>query len=298
MNEIFNASYEPFSREPEYVEVNRLFIESLGLSTGLRVLDLACGTGTLTAIILTELHAKFLAMGGHDHLAERQISVIGVDICPEALKLADRYLADIDAPGRKAVVWLEAAAEWLPVAPASVDAVIIGNAIQLFENKEAVLRELSRVLVGGGLLAFNTSFYAGTFAPGTEKFYLRWVQEAVKYIQEKDMKQRRQGLGGIPRIRGLAKPAFSNPWLSRFEYERLLVRNQFAVNKVNERTITLTRHGFETIGSYAGLATVLLSGYPVELACEALGRSAGVALSALGVERIPRYWIEFIAVKS
>jgi hypothetical protein len=49
-----NVSYEPFSREPEYIEVNRLFIENLHLPIDARVLDVACGPETLTGIIRSE----------------------------------------------------------------------------------------------------------------------------------------------------------------------------------------------------------------------------------------------------
>jgi ubiquinone/menaquinone biosynthesis C-methylase UbiE len=294
---MIDASYEPFSREREYIEVNRLFIESLDLGADARVLDLACGTGTLTAIILAELHAKLSAKSDRDHVGERRMSIVGADICQESLRLAERYLADIEAPDRQAVGWLEATAESLPLESGCVDVVIIGNAIQLFEYKDDVVKEVRRVLAPGGGLAFNTSFYAGTFVPGTEQFYLRWVQKALEYIQERDAERRKQGLGRIRRTKGLAKPAFSNPWLSRSEYEFLIVRNGFRVKSVKERTVMLTQHSFETIGSYAGLASVLLSGYPVEISTEALAKSAGSALIASNFEAIPRRWIEFIAVK-
>jgi hypothetical protein len=54
---------------------------------------------------------------------------------------------------------------------------------------------------------------------------------------------------------------------------------------------------FETIGAYAGLASVLFSGYPVELASEALQVMAGPALKAVGVEAVPRLYLEMTAIK-
>jgi ubiquinone/menaquinone biosynthesis C-methylase UbiE len=290
-----DVSYEPFSRESEYVEVNRLFIESLNLAGDSRVLDLACGTGTLTGIICTVLGTRSRA--NQDDQAGYASSIIGVDISHESLMLAKGYVEAIEASTMRSAHWLEANGKALPLRSNCVDAVIIGNAIQLFDDKDEIVREASRVLVKGGVLAFNTSFYAGTFAPGTERFYLRWVQEALKYIQERDANQRTAGSGKILRKRGVAKAAFSNPWLSRCDYERLLVRHGLEVESVAERTVMLTRRAFEAIGSYAGLACVLLSGYQVELACEALARSVGPALSALRMDVVPRYWIEFISRK-
>jgi ubiquinone/menaquinone biosynthesis C-methylase UbiE len=290
-----NLSYEPFSREPEYVEVNRLFVESLNLRGDSRVLDLACGTGTLSSIICSKSNSKSCADEGIP--ADRRASIIGVDICHESLILAHRFLAQAEKATNPAVYCLEATATSLPLRSNSMDAVIIGNAIQLFEEKDKLISEASRVLAENGILAFNTSFYAGTFVPGTERFYLRWVQEALRYIQDKDTDGGKVGWGRTPRKRSAGKAAFSNPWLSRHEYERLLVRNGFEVESVVERTVVLTRQGFEAIGSYAGLACVLLNGYQVDLACEALARSVGPALSAVGMKLVPRYWIEFISRK-
>jgi len=290
-----DLSYEPFSRDPEYVEVNRLFVESLNLRGDSRVLDLACGTGTLTGIICCALERSDLS--GPDVLAGQRPGIIGADISHESLVLAERFLAEVEKPKTQRVYWLEASATRLPLRSDSVDAVVIGNAIQLFEEKDEILGEVRRVLAEGGILAFNTSFYAGTFAPGTERFYLRWVQEALKYIRERDAERRTEGLARTARKRSAGKAAFSNPWLSRSEYECLLVRNGFQVDGVVERTVMLTRRGLEAIGSYAGLACVLLRGHHVEQACEALAKSVEPALSAVCMDFVPRYWIEFISRK-
>ena len=54
---------------------------------------------------------------------------------------------------------------------------------------------------------------------------------------------------------------------------------------------------FETIGAYAGLASVLFSGYPVHLASEALQETAGPALAAVGMVEVPRLWLEVTSIK-
>ena len=53
----------------------------------------------------------------------------------------------------------------------------------------------------------------------------------------------------------------------------------------------------ETVGAYGGLASVLLSGYPVELASEALSASAGPAFAALNLTDVRRLWLEVVARK-
>lgn len=292
IEEKLDFSYEPFSREPEYIEVNQQFVENIDLPPGLRLLDLACGTGTLTALLL-----KQIASRASEAEPGTIAQVSGVDPSLQSLNLAERYVAALPVARRAQISWIQGSSEHIPLPDNSVDAVTIGNAIQLFENKQQSMAEIRRVLRAEGILAFNTSFYAGCYPAGSEPIYFRWVQEALAYIKLRDSELRRGGAAGILRRKGSTRPAFSIPWLSRMEYEELLARNGFRIRNVVERTVRLTRRSLEQIGSYAGLASVLLSGYPPRVACEALAAAAGPALAAFGVDSIPRYWMEFVTLK-
>ena len=59
----------------------------------------------------------------------------------------------------------------------------------------------------------------------------------------------------------------------------------------------MNQRSLETVGSYAGLACVLLSGYSVEIACEALEAAAGPAFKVYGSNGVRRLWLEVVAVK-
>lgn len=307
MDTVIDTSYEPFSREPEYIEVNRQFINTLPLDGAVYILDLACGTGTLTKLLLEKLSLNGRTVASNTK-RQRLAKVISLDISWSSLALAKKHFAELGWPKQLhiqsqsidglSVNFIQASADYLAVLNRSIDVAVMGNAIQLLDDKAKAVREVNRVLHPGGIFAFNTSFYAGSYVPGTERFYRRWMEEAISYINEKDAALRQQGLKGIVRKKGLARPAFSQPWLSRSEYEQLLCRNGFEVESVWERTVLLTQRSFETIGSYSGLASVLLSGYPIELACEALKESAGPALAFVNMEVVPRNWIEFISRKT
>src|SRR5262249_39439041 len=106
-----------------------------------------------------------------------------------------------------------------------------------------------------------------------------------------------KGLPAVTRRRESVARAFTKPWLSPGEYEALLVGQGFTIEAVNQRTVMLTRHSFELIGAYSGLATVLLGGYSGELASEALMKAAGPALAAAGLEAVPRNWLDVAARK-
>lgn len=274
-------SYEAFASEPEYIELNRRFIESALPERVDRVLDLACGTGTLAFLILETMPAA--------------PAIIGIDISRESLALADLQWNRLRKASAASVGFIQGNAENLPLISGTFELVIAGNAIQLFEDKEAAIREVHRVLRRGGAFAFNTSFYARTFVPGTERFYLIWVQEAYRYVADHSRRSVEQKAERARNHR--PKRAFSRPWLSSEEYRDLLIRNGFIIRYVNERVVMLTEHSFQSIGSYSGLASVLLPGYPPDLASEALKKSAARALAMVGMEEVPRNWIEFVAIR-
>ncbi len=291
MDAVCLPTFEPFSREPEYIEVNRRFIQNLKLDGSSTIADLAAGTGAMTTLILEQLARERLG-------APESTCIVGIELSDEAIGLARDHLAGEVRNAVCTVRHLRASIEALPVASGSLDAAIIGNAIQLVPDKERLVAEVHRALCVGGLFAFNTSFYAGAYLPGTERFYLQWVQEAVRYISgavRADVGQASVERG--PRQRGRSGPAFSNRWLSPNEYRGLLERHGFVVLHMTERTVPLTLHSLRAIGAYPGLASVLLSGYPVPLACEALTSAAEPALRASGLSAVPRGWLEISARK-
>lgn len=302
-DEVLDTSYEPFSREPEYRDANRAFVETLGIGREMRILDLACGTGTMSDIILAAIAA--LDRGAKGGLGGPRI--VCVDLSRQSLEIARtelpaaafRHLAD-DSAAKDGphIVLVQGNAEAIPVADDSCDLVVMGNAIQLVPHLDLLLSEVRRTLSRGGRFAFNTSFYAGTYCAGTEHVYLRWVQTASTYIARQDDALKAAGLPGVSRRRGVAGRAFSHRWLSSIEYAERMERQGFRVQFVNERVVLLNQRCFETIGAYAGLAKVLLSGYPEKLACEALQYAAGPTLESVGLNSVPRFWLEMVGVRA
>ena len=131
--------------EPELERVPDATVESFAgvanhwvlgrVEPGAIVLDLGCGAGTDLLIA-----AQMTGPTGR---------VIGVDMTSAML---DRARESADAMGLDHVALHEALIESLPLADASVDAVISNGVIDLVPDKDAVLDEIDRVLRPGGRL--------------------------------------------------------------------------------------------------------------------------------------------------
>ena len=278
-----DTSYEPFAQEPAYLDLNMAFVQTLPLSGVRTYVDLACGTGVVTGLVVDRLHAGGVAP-----------TVLGVDLSAESLRLARAAFAERAEP--VAVTFVDGPGDRVPIQDGWADLVTVGNALHLFDDLAGMLAEVRRVSRPGAVFAFNSSFYAGTFAAGTESFYTEWMRQAVVRLGAETERRLASGLPPLTRRRGQAGTAFSHPWLTPDRYDDALTAAGFEVTSRRERTVVLGRRELEAIGRYAGLAAVLLSGYPVDVAADALARAVGPALEVSRRETVERRWLEVVAV--
>lgn len=104
---------------------------------GETVLDLGCGAG-----LDLYLYAQKVGPTGH---------LYGLDLSPAMLNKARDNLASI---GVANVEWLQASADAMPLPDHSVDLVTANGIYNLSPDKEAVMREVARVLRPGGRTIF------------------------------------------------------------------------------------------------------------------------------------------------
>jgi ubiquinone/menaquinone biosynthesis C-methylase UbiE len=107
-------------------------VELAALRRGMRVLDVACGTG-----LVARLAAEAVGVDGH---------VAALDLNPGMIAVASALPAVEGA----AIEWIEGDAQALPFAEASLDVVCCQLGLQFFPDREVALREIKRVLVPGG----------------------------------------------------------------------------------------------------------------------------------------------------
>jgi arsenite methyltransferase len=112
-------------------------VDALGAAPGALGADVACGPGT------SALQA-----------AERTgCNVVGVDLSASNIELATTAAAASGLAGRARFVVGDA--EALPLADAGVDGVLCECALRTFPDKPAAVREITRVLRPGGVLALS-----------------------------------------------------------------------------------------------------------------------------------------------
>jgi ubiquinone/menaquinone biosynthesis C-methylase UbiE len=115
-----------------------LVLEAADLFRGCDVLDFGCATGWLT-------------MG----LAQMGCNAVGVDIAPNALKLAEQLKATRPAAqGAGTLAFHAYDGHRLPLADASLDRIVCFDAFHHVRDQAATIREFARVLRPGGRAAF------------------------------------------------------------------------------------------------------------------------------------------------
>lgn len=130
-----------------FAGVRRRAIEQLALTPGMRVLELGCGTGTSFTALLA-------AVGPEG-------SVVGVDLSRAMLKVAREKGLQADWTNAQL---MQARAEQLSLAPASVDAVLVFYSNDVLNNPVALDHALTALRPGGRFVIAGARLADG--APG------------------------------------------------------------------------------------------------------------------------------------
>jgi ubiquinone/menaquinone biosynthesis C-methylase UbiE len=112
-----------------------LTLDELKLSTGDRVLDIACGTG-----IVARVAGERLGDAGY---------IVGVDVSPDMLAVARAVASHVD--------WRQGNATDLPLKDKETfDVVVCQQGLQFFTDKSAAIAQMRRAVVEGGRIAVST----------------------------------------------------------------------------------------------------------------------------------------------
>jgi ubiquinone/menaquinone biosynthesis C-methylase UbiE len=277
-------SFEAFASHKFYTEVNRSLvwhalnsIASRPPGKLLTIVDMACGTGAVTRLITEELAKQ-----------GRQAHIIGVDPSAEALHRAQRSMEEIQANGIEMKVnFIQGETSDLPHIVQQADAAFFCNAIHLLPDKLTAFRLIASILAPDGIFACNSAFYNGTYVEGTERFYRLWIRRAVGWMRKEH-----------PELHlSREAKAMARQQLDREGYIYLLREGGFFHIDAVEEQAMMTMDSYRDIGQYWLFIEGALPGIPLALGAEALGISAYQAAEELGLQEVPRNWLQIIAHK-
>jgi ubiquinone/menaquinone biosynthesis C-methylase UbiE len=274
-HEIF--SYEPFTQHAFYKEVNRNLVEravgSLPTGKPLNIVDLGSGTGAITQMVAEALQKRSMSA-----------TIIGVEPSADAISRAERRMA---ASGMQAR-FVQGDSTDLAKLDVSVDALFFCNAIHLVPDKNEAIQQIAEVLAPGGLFAFNSSFFTGAYAAGTETYYRLWTRRAIGWLRRErpEVKLSRE------------EKALAMQWLSQDEYIALLQKHGMGVLHCALDEVHMDLQSWQDIGHYWLFIEGALPGAPLAAGAEALRHGAIEAFQELGLSYVPRNWLQVVARRS
>lgn len=265
-------TFEAFASHDFYRIVNEHLVDAtlqirshLPLPPIHRILDLACGTGAVTALLVDRVRRL-----------REPVDVIGVDPSESALDKARRLVGN-------AAEFVRGTAQAFSTVVSGVDLIMFCNAIHLLPNKDEVLSQARVALNEGGVLGFNSSFYDGCYVAGTERFYKLWMLRAMQMLkQETGLRPDRTKVEAMR-------------WLSPDEYRSLLERNGFVIDLMESEQAMMTCKSWQDISHYSEFANGALPGVPLEIAITVLKRSVVQAYDEMGITELPRNWLQVVA---
>jgi ubiquinone/menaquinone biosynthesis C-methylase UbiE len=258
-------SFEAFTRHPFFTDVNRWIVERVICPGRRKIVDLGCGPGAVTKLILERLDDA------------RNAEVIGIDPSPSALSRARAAIHS------KVVQFIEGSAEWVSRLVSSADAIVFLNAIHLVPDKAQVIGEIRKALKTDGVFAFNTTFFNGAYVDGTSGFWRRWVVRAVQVLRERGFEVQHSA------------HAVARRFLTADEYADLCVQAGFNRPAVELVRIEMPPESLEDIGRFSLFIEGALPGVPLEEGASALKEGLHRTLAETGMRSVQRNWLECVA---
>lgn len=128
--------YQGFLAPAMFEPCAELLLDAAGVTEGMKVLDVACGTG-----VVSRVAARRAGADG---------AVVGVDLAPPMIEVAR---AQPPEAGAAPIDYREGDVLALPVPDGGFDVVVCQHGLQFFSDKPAALREMARALRPGGTVA-------------------------------------------------------------------------------------------------------------------------------------------------
>lgn len=264
-------TFKAFSEHAFYRKVNECLVDRADLKRGWTVIDVACGSGAVTELILEKIRGARHAM------------VIGVDMSATAIRDARQKVSGVyDA----VIEFVQARAEDLSQSiKRAADAVVFCNGIHYIEDKTRLVKEVHCTLRSGGIFAFNTGFFEGALPPETLAYYRRWMMKAVRRLKTEH------------NLRPTREKVQSRKQLTPDQYRQLLEAHGFEVRSQEIVSSAITEQGWVDISRFSDFIAGALPGVPLKTASDVLVASLRETFDEFKISAWPRNWLTVVAAR-
>ena len=264
--------FSKFSQNAFYRAQNAHLVAMADVGSGQRIIDLACGDGGVTKLIVARLK------GARDSV------VIGIDQSAEMLRVA---MENLNCRTASAVQFIQSHVEHVSdTVKESADTVFFCNAIHYVPDKGELLTEIGKVLKPGGQLAFNTAFFEGAHPPETVVFARKWMMRSLRILRSE------YGLSPDRSVK-----VESRKQLTPEEYRTLVEGHGFRIAREEIETVQVPLDGWRDISAFRDFIAGVMPGVPMDKASEALQKGCERVFDDLKVEAMPRNWLRVLAVR-
>lgn len=267
-------SFRKFSSLPFYDRINAHLIDRSGVANYKKIIDLGCGTGGVTKLILDRISGA------------RDTIIYAVDHSASALRAA---VEDIGGRKEAVVRFIHSEVQNLTSCVSEeVDAVVYLNSIHYVPDKASLLSQIRERLSPGGILVFNTSFFNGAHLPETQDFYRRWMMRSLRTLRREY---------GISPSKDSEKTD-ARMQLTADEYVQLLEEAGFEGVEAHATSVEVPHAGWHHISGFRDWIEGIMPGVPLAKGKSVLQKSLKQVFQEMELETVPRAWLSVKAFRT
>ena len=264
-------AFNAFANLPFYSSINSEFIELANIYDKKSIVDLGCGTGNITKLILEKI------------ISAKDSVIYAVDSSKSALKTAASELENSPI-----VRFIHSEVQNLTDAVRDkADAMIYCNSIHYVPNKLKLLEDIGGKLNSRGVLAFNTSFYDGSHPEESHEFYRKWMFRSLRLLS-KDHKMRPKK----------SEKVSSRQQLRPEDYVSLLEKTGYKIEHIKAKSYQVPIDGFHYISEFRDWIEGVLPGIPLDIGRKVLQQTVEGLFKELNIKTLDRKRLSIVASKS
>jgi len=266
-------SFTSFSNLPFYTKVNERLLDLAEVGKQRKIVDLGCGTGGITKLILERLQSA------------KDTVIYAVDHSTTALKAAAEEIGE-----RKdvAINYVHSEVQNLTGAVKErVDGIVYCNSIHYVPDKPALIDQIKDKLLPNGIFAFNTSFFEGSHPEDSHEFFRKWMMRSLRILK------REHGLSANKSLK-----VESRIQLTAADYVDLVEDAGFKVLVNDLNRVEVPHSGWHHISGFSDWIEGVMPGVPLDNGREALQKGLAQIWEEMELKTIPRVWLSVSAAKT